>query len=468
MSNGPLNTGDDPGHPPLAPVNGPLTVDYLRDPATAALDPGELAALAQESEFLLEAFGDRYLTRPVLLEADRVRGLESDLSRLFALLASLPRRLFAGDLRAMGRAAGMVSHQIDAVLRTAEDAPTSLGRADLYQEAGGFRLLEFNIGSALGGINIAELNHRWLGHPVLAKFVTDARLHYVDTLARIAELIKAECERRGAGSRPVVAMVDVPANFAPLAKRLHVVAGIWGAMGLDAIACPLDQLEERSGRLYADGRPVDLVYRFFITEDLLDPDCRRLIEPVLRATEQGRVGLLSRMDAELYGNKGMDALLSDDAHRSAFTAEESELIDRFVPWARMLRDGPATADGEDVDLMAYARAHQPALVLKPTLMHGGIGIVPGWTVSPEEWQECLRTCHGGPYVLQRRVRPVTESFPVAGKPGLTEPLSLNWGVFLINGRYGGTIVRGSSDPDVGVVSMATGARIGCCFHEPGR
>lgn len=459
--------GSGSGHRPSTPVNGPLTVRYLQDPATAALDPRQLVALAQESEFLREAFGDRYLTRPILLEADRLSGLESDLSRVFTLLASLPRRLFGGDLRATGRAAGMAPEQIDAVLRTAQDTPTCLGRADLYQEAGGFRLLEFNIGSALGGPNMGELNRRLLEHPALARFVADAGLHYVDTLASIGELVKAECARRGAADRPVVVLVDVPENFAPLAKRLHYVARAWSALDLDALACPLDQLEERSGRLYAEGRAVDLVYRFFILEDLLNPDYRRVIEPVLRATEHGKVGLLCRMDAELYGNKGMDALLSDDAHRSAFTPEETELIDRFVPWARMLRDGPTTADGEEVDLLDYARAHQSALVLKPTLLHGGAGIVPGWTVSQEEWQERLRTSVGGPYMLQQRVRPVTESFPVAGEPGVTEPLALNWGVFLIDGRYGGTFVRGSRDPDVGVVSLATGAQFGCCFHEPG-
>jgi hypothetical protein len=407
------------------------------------------------------------MTRPALLEAGQVRGLQSDLSRIFTLLASLPQRLFGGDLRAMGRAAGMIPYQIDAVVRTAEDLPTSLGRADLYQEADGFRLLEFNIVSALGGLENAELNRALLRHPVLAQFVAETGLHYVDTLARIAAVIKAECERSGACSVPVVAIVDTPENFAPFEKRFQFMAKIWAGMGLDGIACSLERLEERSGRLFAEGRPVDIVYRYFLMEDLLDPDSQRLIEPVLRATEAGKVGLLSRMDAELYGNKGMIALLSDDANRSAFTAEEAELIDRFLPWTRMLRKGPSTADGADVDLMDYAQAGQSTLVLKPTLMHGGIGVVPGWTVSPEEWQDCLHTCSGGPYVLQRRVRPVTESFPVAGKPGTTEPLALNWGVFLIHDKYAGTLVRATADPDVGVLSRATGARVGCCFHEPG-
>lgn len=461
-------------------ADGPLTRRCLDRLASPAFDAEDLLARIRASEFLLAAYGDRYVTRPAFLEAGRVRGLESDLNQIFALLTSLPRRLSGGGLstgglstgglRALGRAAGMTPYQIDAVERTADDTQVPLGRADLYAAASGFRLLEFNIVSAVGGLENAELNRVLLGDPVLAGFVAEAGLDYVDTMASVADVIKAECERGDAGSTPVVVITDTPGNFAPFAKRFHYMAQIWSGMGLDCIACPLDRFEERSGRLFADGRQIDIVYRYFLMEDLLDPDSQRLIEPVLRIAEKGNVGLLSRMDAELYGSKAMLALLSDRTSRPAFSAAEEELIDRLLPRTRILRASAGIgADGAagspEPDLIEYALASQHTVVLKPTLMHGGIGVVPGWSVSRERWEECLRACAGGPYVLQERVRPVTESFPVAGTPGAVEPLILNWGVFLAGGGYAGTFVRGAVDPDVGVLSRATGARVGCCFHE---
>jgi hypothetical protein len=445
-------------------VNDSLTTRCLE--RLAGFDTQQLVASLLATEHLVDAYGDRFVTRPALLEADRVAELEHDLSRLYALLSSLPARVFGGDLRAAGRAAGMTDHQIDAVVRTARDCPASLGRADLYHNGTGFELLEFNIVSAVGGLENAELNRVLLRHPALAGFVAEAGLDYVDTMARIADVIRAECEHIDAADVPVVVITDTPPNFAPFVKRFEHMAGIWSAMGLDGIACPLDRFEERSGRLFADGRRVDVVYRYFLVEDLLDADGRRLIEPVLRAAEKGTISLLSPLDGELHGSKGMFALLCDDANRSAFTTDEAELIDRFLPWTAMLRDGPVTVDGTQADMLEYARAAQPDLVLKPTLMHGGIGVVPGWTVSADEWLTRLREGTGGPYVLQRRVRPATEGFPVAGKRGAVEPLALNWGVFLVGDRYAGTLIRGTADPDVGVLSRATGARIGCCFHEP--
>jgi hypothetical protein len=38
---------------------------------------------------------------------------------------------------------------------------------------------------------------------------------------------------------------------------------------------------------------------------------------------------------------------------------------------------------------------------------------------------------------------------------------------MIGDEYAGTLIRGAADPDVGVLSRATGARVGCCFHKPG-
>jgi glutathionylspermidine synthase len=443
----------------------PLTQRCVAGLAARGADPAELIGLAQASPQLMNAYGDRYLARPVLLESDQVSGLEADLSRLFALLVSLRDRVFGGDLRAMALAGGMAPPQVDAMLRTTFGPPVCLSRADLYQEADGFKVLEFNIVSALGGLDNALLNRALLRHPAIEEFVDAEGLRYVDTMARMAEMIRIECERVGAASRPRVVMVDTPENFPEIDARLTYVAEVWSQMGLDAIACSLGEIEERSGRLYARDQAIDVIYRYFLIEDVIGRDAST-IEPMVRAVERQQVGLVTGMDAELYGNKAMLALLTDDEHREVLTVQERAFTDRLLPWSRPLRAGRATAGGQEVDLLAYAAAERENLILKPTLMHGGIGMVPGWTVDHEQWQEALAAAVGGPYVLQRRVRPVTEPFPEPGPPGTVAPQSLNWGVFLIQDAYAGTIVRGSADPDVGVVSMNSGARVGCCFHQP--
>src|SRR5208282_1814678 len=110
------------------------------------------------------------------------------------------------------------------------------------------------------------------------------------------------------------------------------------------------------------------------------PDGPALIDPVLRAAERGEVIIFAPMDAELYGSKGALALLSDEANRHLYDDAELASMDRILPWTRMVRPGPVTVNSEQADLTEYAIAQRDELILKPTLLHGGTGVVPGWLV----------------------------------------------------------------------------------------
>lgn len=236
-------------------------------------------------------------------------------------------------------------------------------------------------------------------------------------------------------------------------------------MGLDAIACHAGQLETRDGALYVHDRRIDVVYRFFLVEDVLDgPTAPGLIAPILDAVQRGTVQLFASLDTELYGSKGCLALLSDGRHRHRFSARENAFIDRFLPWTRALRQETTDVDGATVELVPYVLENRAGLVLKPTSLHGGIGVVTGWTTTQPEWVAAVTAAVGGPFVVQRRVRPVAQRFGSTDGSGETQEMVLNWGVFLTEAGYGGSIVRGTADPDVGIVSMGNDAHVGACFH----
>jgi hypothetical protein len=437
-----------------------LTTRFLQHPAAAA----RLTRNALASPLLTAAYRQRLLGRPVFLDAGQRASLESDLGAMHELLVSLPARLFAGSLAAMGRAVGMSPVQIEGVLRNAVECPVRLARADIYQEEDGFRLLEFNTGTALGGSENAELNRALLQDPDFSEFVESEGLEFTDTLRGIVNTMISACPGLDLAGRPTVALTDWPASFTDMERRLSFFARLLEPMGFDAIACHIGQIEERAGALFVHGRRIDIVYRFFLIEDLDGADgMPACVQRVLAAAERGTVRLFAPLESDLYGSKGALALLSDERHRSAFTVDELSLIDRFLPWTRELRPGRVHAGGYQVDLIDHVCARREELILKPTIMYGGTGVIPGWKTDQAEWERQVRGALGGPYVVQRRVRPVAERF---GQPatGSAELCYLNWGVFLVSSGYGGAIVRGSAEPDVGVVSMSNGALTGCCFH----
>ena len=451
---------------PVCVAEPDLAEAYLAHLAADQVRPADLLADAVGSELLSVAYQDRFLPQPVFLTATERATLATDLRTISDLLVSLPERLFDGSRSALAQAVGMTPEQT-AVVEGVGDAPlTPLARADLYRTPAGFRLLEHNITSALGGFENAEINRTMLRHPALSRFVAEHGLTYVDTLRAMIDTMLAE-HGVDAASGVRIALLDSPESFPTFGPRLRVMARMLAEWGLDATPAHLGQLAERNGRLLVDGRPVDAVLRYFLVEEVQTAADAALVEIVQRAAHTGAVVLTSRLDAELYGNKGALALLSDDRHRAAFTAGERACIDRVVPWTRPLRGAGTDPDGERVDLARYAHAHREELILKPTNRHGGSGIVAGWTVGAEEWARAVAAALDRPFVLQHRVRPMPE--PFAEESG-REELVLNWGVFLVDPAaagtpdgYGGCIVRGTRDRDVGVVSMGTGARVGCCF-----
>ncbi|RZU52369.1 hypothetical protein EV385_4227 [Krasilnikovia cinnamomea] len=431
--------------------------------------PGDPAAAARDNAELTLAYRGRLLNGPAFLGADERAALTLDLRTIYGLLRSLPERVFGGSVTALAEAVGMTAQQRALTARSARTgALHPLGRADLYHDGTRFQLLEFNITSALGGFENADINRAMLAYPPLREFAGRHGLGFRDTLGGMVQTMLAECAAvLPSGRAPVVAVVDTVDNFAIVGPRLRVLAGKLAGYGVEGIACHLGEFTYPNGRPAVAGRPVDIVLRYFLPEDLTDAVADQL-EPLLTAVERGRVGLVSRLDAELYGNKGTLAMLSDDRHRGEFDAGEQACLDRLLPWTRYVRPHATDPGGTRVDLLSYAVARQDELVLKPTLLHGGSGVVAGWRASPAEWERQVAAAVDGPYVVQQRVRPIAEPFP-DGAGGVRD-LFLNWGLYLsepgvhAEDGYAGGFVRGSADPDVGVVSVGDGARVGCVFH----
>jgi hypothetical protein len=352
---------------------------------------------------------------------------------------------------------------VDAIVRGRGNAPSRLSRADLYLDDTGFKVMELNMSAALGGIDSGGLIRAMLAQPFMADFVADHNLGYTDTMVEVAQTLLTECDV-APGTRPVVAFCDWPASYPLLEEQLHKNAASLTRLGMDAFACHVGQLRvDDDFQVWLGDKHVDVIYRLFLIEDLLDPAGPGLIEPVLSAAERGNVRIFSPMDAELYGSKGALALLSDEANRRFFDEQELECLDRILPWTRMVRPGPVTVDGGRVLLEDYAISAREELILKPVMLHGGQGVTPGWQAEPDEWASLIEAAMHEKSVLQRRIHPRTELFP--SDDGLTEWL-LVWGAFLGARGYAGMYLRGGpAEEQNAVLNMVTGATGSCCFHE---
>jgi hypothetical protein len=433
-----------------------LTDRYLD--AFAHADPGRWHTAVHAIERL---FGPAHLTRPVFLESGQVDAFAAEIPALLDLLTDLPNRLDGGDLAAFARRCGASARQTEAALRTQSVPPYPVARADIFATADGYRVLEVNT-CGVGGTETGELCQAMLSVPVVSDFVAREGLGYTDPFPELCRVLRAEAERVHAPSSPRVALVNWPGESRGTRDTFRLVSILLGDAGFDCTACDVSGLSYRDGQVLADGRPLDIVCRFFFTDTIDSDDNWPIAAPLLAACEAGRVSVLAPFAADLYGSKRALALLWENL--DLFTVTERSVVTRRVPWTHVLRPRIDSMAGDSVDALTYCLEHREDLVVKPGMAQGGAGVVRGELVSAPNWERTVRQGIDMAAVVQHRVVPVTEPFHEGFPP---EPVSrvVNWGVYAIGGRYAGVFARAAEAGRRGIVSYDTGAHLGCCFEQ---
>jgi hypothetical protein len=264
----------------------------------------------------------------------------------------------------------------------------------------------------------------------------------------------------------VIALADWPHTLKNIRPVLEDVSGLLDRLGYRASPCHLGELDHRPDGVYLNGEKVDVVFRLFLPKGLMTggDEAYHLLDRLHESVRAERVRFFADLRLDLFCHKGCLAMLSDERNAHAFDAGERALIDRLLPWTRMLRDRRAEAEGETVDLVTYVKARREEMILKPAFEYGGAGIAAGWKVGDAEWSDLVNGALSGSYLVQRRSRPVMERF-LDDDSGELRPCVLNWGVFVTPFGYGGTYIRGTQDPEVSVISAAAGgARVTGGFH----
>ncbi|MEV4139337.1 hypothetical protein AB0J72_45140 [Dactylosporangium sp. NPDC049742] len=403
----------------------------------------------------VDTHGTRLLSRPLFLPESAMRQVAADLRVVIDLVTSLPDRLFDGDRRRLCAELGMDARATDLACAVAPGAGTPVyARPDLYFDGTGFRLLELNAGSELGGVDWAAINEGYLRLPEFRAFASEHDLRYVDTGDEIATYLRRLAAPVTGGADPVVALTDISKNIARYNAWYMSFVHHMASRGIDVCITHIADLAERDGRLHVDGTPVDVVMRYFTLEEFCaEPRAEEWLAPVLRAQDKGTVVFFASFDHGITANKGNLALVSQLRDDGRLTAEEAAAVDRVLPWTRRLTP----------ELLPQCRDERQRLVLKPGSGSSGDGVTIGWEVTDAGWEAALTAALDGRFVVQERVDGAIERAPDGNGTSQWLPV---WGVFVFEQGYAGTFVRASPIGAGSVINEATGAAFTCSFTYP--
>lgn len=193
--------------------------------------------------------------------------------------------------------------------------------------------------------------------------------------------------------------------------------------------------------------PVDLSYNKLSPRALIgDPEAADYLD----AGAEGALSFLNPLMAQcVLEDKAVLALLTDPRFLADLPQAQQQLIDEHVPWTRLLRAGrTVTGSGATHELLDFAVASQENLVLKPTNLTRGEGVVIGPETSPTAWREAIAAAAGHDnYVVQRYV-----PLPRIKVPGPEALTTMGHGldVYIFGDRAVGFQCRASIDPIVNV------------------
>jgi len=387
-------------------------------------------------------FGDRPISitlRPQLIPRRHYDAAVAASHAIFGALARLERALIEDATLRAELDLRPEEEQLALADRGCDSSSTSSRIDGFYSDR--LRYVEYNAESPGGMAYNDELIAIFERLPVMRAFRKRFRLRALPLRSRQLGAMLRGFKEWGRARTPVVAIIDW--RGLPTSREFELFRDFFTARGIRTIIADPLALEFRGGILYADGQPVNLVYRRVLTSELLE---RGEESQALRdAYLAGAACVLNSFRAKLLHKKMSLALLSDDRYAHLYTAPQRRAIDRHIPWTRKMHAGSTRRNGARiVDLPQYVAGHPEELVLKPNDEYGGKGVVLGWAVPREEWQRTVQKALEESYVVQEAVPIPRQLFPVVLGTIRYVDFAMDMDPYLFNGRVSGCLSRLSS------------------------
>jgi hypothetical protein len=372
---------------------------------------------------------------PVMVPAAALRRIGEACSRILELLKSAASTLGA-DLVQRHEALGMDSALISLYgdPRFEEAFAAAFARPDIIWSAEGWRIVEFNVSSALGGQQYIHVMARAWGE-LFGEPMTTFR-HANDPLRARRRLVERVC--RQWGIEPRVAVVGSSEEIImPTSRYYDIEVQQLRAAGFEAAYF---EWSEFVADLEANAKQFPLAIQRFVAQDWVDAG--RDIKPLVDIRSSDCL-MLSPHSAHQLANKRLLAILSSGPEW--LSQDDRALVDEFIPWTREVHDVPVEYGGRRESLPELLTSRQERFVLKPSDKNSGRDVLLGHEAAPQAWAATLETAlAAGSWVVQEFVRPSRLEVPLVDVargdlevhrlPAVISP-------YIIGGEFAGGMVR---------------------------
>ena len=339
-------------------------------------------------------------------------------------------------------------------------APASAAsRLDAFLLPESLKFTEYNGESPAGAGYSESLSDIFRRLPMMEEFKKRFEVHSYPLTAKLLDaLVTTYVDWGGKSKRPQIAIVDW--KEVPTWSEFEILKDRFERLGIPVELADPSELEFDGKQMLANGKTIELLYRRVLINDIVarPKEC----EALLKAYESGSVCVANNFRCKIPHVKAFFAVLTDEKNARYFTVEERELIQRHIPWTRVVADVKTEYDGEAIELLEYVRKNQKNLVMKPSDEYGGKGVTLGWEVEKKDWTTTIEQAlpggkaakEQGCWIVQERIPMRRGAFPHIGKGNKVEfkNMLVDFAPYLFRGRVAGYLTRLSSTSLANVTS----------------
>jgi hypothetical protein len=263
------------------------------------------------------------------------------------------------------------------------------------------------IGLAYGDL-LADV---FLAQPIMQDFRRGGyRASKLGKKGSLLATIQRAWKQFGGTRAPQVAIVEfgrVPGNSA---SEGELLAEILRASGAPARRVQPEELQFRDNKLRVGDFEIDVVFRRFLTRELLARF--DLSHPLLRAYEAGAVCVVNGFRSEMARRRAIFELLTDEAVLVKLSAADQTLVRSYIPWTRFVSARKTRYKEEEVDLLPFIRRGRQRFVLRPNEDTSEDPVFVGARLSQATWDGAVQAALRSPYVVQEHQTLPPQTFPL--------------------------------------------------------
>jgi hypothetical protein len=283
-------------------------------------------------------------------------------------------------------------------------------RLDTHLTNGSLHFVQYNADSPTGGGYADALSDLFYDAPPMKELRKKYTLTKIGSRKHLLQALLKSYKQFGGTKRPNIAIVEFRPAFHSGQSEYELFRDAFREEGYVVEIVPPEQLEYRNRVLRRGSFEIDLVYRRLgVQEFLIRFD---LTHPLVQAYRDRAVCVVNSFRSELAHKKAMFGLLTDESLTAKFPLAERKAIREHVPWTRLVHAGKTTYGDKTIDLMEFATQNREKLALKPNDDYSDLHTYFGWEMDASDWERALKQATRAPYVLQERVEPVRQVFPV--------------------------------------------------------